>query len=282
METTPVRQAAQAILAAEALLITAGAGMGVDSGLPDFRGGDGFWQAYPPYAKLGLSFVDLANPEWFEKDPELAWGFYGHRLNLYRATVPHDGFQILRRWAKSKRLGAYVFTSNVDGAFQAAQFPQETVTEVHGSLLWMQCYKECGIGIFNGEKIRPNVDAVTLRARQPLPKCPACGALARPNILMFGDQNWDGRRSRASADNMNPWLMKLEPRQVAIIECGAGVTIPTVRMFGENVARLREGALIRINTRDPEVPDGQISLPLGALDALTAIDRELVSLHAAR
>ena len=56
METTPVRQAAQAILAAEALLITAGAGMGVDSGLPDFRGGDGFWQ--------GLCEEALANYLW--------------------------------------------------------------------------------------------------------------------------------------------------------------------------------------------------------------------------
>ena len=53
----------------EAILIGAGAGMGVDSGLPDFRGGSGFWKAYPPYAKLGLDFVSLANPRWFVSDP---------------------------------------------------------------------------------------------------------------------------------------------------------------------------------------------------------------------
>ena len=82
-------RAAQAVATADALLITAGAGMGVDSGLPDFRGDEGFWRAYPPFKRLGLSFVDLANPRWFEDDPELAWGFYGHRLNLYRATTPH-------------------------------------------------------------------------------------------------------------------------------------------------------------------------------------------------
>src|SRR5579871_3047174 len=90
-----LRQAAEAVAAAEALLIGAGAGMGVDSGLPDFRGDQGFWRAYPPYAKLRLSFMDLASPEWFARDPQLAWGFYGHRLNLYRATQPHAGFQIL-------------------------------------------------------------------------------------------------------------------------------------------------------------------------------------------
>ena len=87
-----VARAAQAIEQADGLLVTAGAGMGVDSGLPDFRGDQGFWSAYPPYAKLGLSFVDLANPRWFQQDPALAWGFYGHRLNLYRTTRPHEGF----------------------------------------------------------------------------------------------------------------------------------------------------------------------------------------------
>jgi NAD-dependent SIR2 family protein deacetylase len=52
-----IQRAAEAIAATEALLIAAGAGMGVDSGLPDFRGSEGFWQAYPPYRKLGLGTV---------------------------------------------------------------------------------------------------------------------------------------------------------------------------------------------------------------------------------
>jgi NAD-dependent SIR2 family protein deacetylase len=52
-------------------------------------------------------------------DPELAWGFYGHRLELYRRTTPHRGFGILRRLAE--RSGRFfVFTSNVDGHFQRA------------------------------------------------------------------------------------------------------------------------------------------------------------------
>src|SRR4051812_21640548 len=94
-----LNRAAQAVQSAGALFIGAGAGMGVDSGMPDFRGDRGFWNAYPPYEKLGLNFIALANPRWFRTDPALAWGFYGHRLNLYRATQPHEGFQILRRWA---------------------------------------------------------------------------------------------------------------------------------------------------------------------------------------
>src|SRR6202022_2076740 len=100
--------AADALKSADALLIGAGAGMGVDSGLPDFRGPEGFWRAYPPYGKLGLRFEELANPEWFATDPPLAWGFYGHRLILYRQTRPHEGFAILRRWADRMPDGGFV------------------------------------------------------------------------------------------------------------------------------------------------------------------------------
>src|SRR3954468_12817602 len=98
-------QAADAVRTADALLVGAGAGMGVDSGLPDFRGDQGFWKAYPPYATLGLSFASLASPRWFYDDSALAWGCYGHRLNLYRATTPHDGFAVLYRWAERMPLG---------------------------------------------------------------------------------------------------------------------------------------------------------------------------------
>ena len=102
--------------------------MGVDSDLPDFRGDEGFWKAYPPFREKGLRFVDLARPGWFDEDPELAWGFYGHRLELYRRTVPHPGFAILRRLAE--RAGrSFVFTSNVDGQFRRAGFPEEAIVE---------------------------------------------------------------------------------------------------------------------------------------------------------
>ena len=94
----------------EAILIGAGAGMGVDSGLPDFRGDQGFWRAYPPYERMGLNFVSLANPRWFTEDPTLAWGFYGHRMELYRRTTPHPGFAILRAWASRMRRGVALFS----------------------------------------------------------------------------------------------------------------------------------------------------------------------------
>lgn len=77
------------------LLIGAGAGMGKDSGMPDFRGPEGFWNNYPPYRNK-FNFVDCANPAFLYDHPHLFWGFYGSRLIMYRETKPHNGFNILK------------------------------------------------------------------------------------------------------------------------------------------------------------------------------------------
>ncbi len=269
-----VERAAEAIARATALLITAGAGMGVDSGLPDFRGDEGFWKAYPPFRERGLSFMDLANPAWFEDDPELAWGFYGHRLELYRRTVPHRGFDVLRRLAE--RAGrSFVFTSNVDGQFQRAGFPEDSIVECHGSIHHLQCLDRCGIGIFPAVA-SVAVDPASFRARPPLPCCPQCGALARPNILMFGDGGWDVARSGEQERRFEQFV-DTAPPGTCVIECGAGMAIPTVRSTSERAAARFGGTLVRINVREPETPSGHVGLAMGALDALTRIEALLAS-----
>lgn len=270
-----VERAAEAIARATALLITAGAGMGVDSGLPDFRGAEGFWKAYPPFREKGLEFEDLANPHWFVDDPELAWGFYGHRLELYRRTTPHRGFGILRRLAE--RSGRFfVFTSTVDGHFQRAGFPEDAVVECHGSIRHLQCLDGCGVGLFPADDATVAVDPETFRARAPLPRCPRCGALARPNILMFGDWGWDDTRSRAQAERFQRF-MRAAPPGTCVIECGAGKAIPTVRLTSERAAARLRGTLVRINAREPDVPPRHLGLQMGALDALTPIETLLSS-----
>jgi NAD-dependent SIR2 family protein deacetylase len=268
-------QAAHAIGTADALLIGAGAGMGVDSGLPDFRGTNGFWRAYPPYKRLGLDFVSLASPRWFAEDPTLAWGFYGHRMQLYRRTAPHDGFAILRRWADRMPRGGFVFTSNVDGHFQRAGFATEQIVEIHGSFKAMQCTSDCGVGILEPGSVALEIDEQTMRAVPPLPACPRCGGLIRPNILMFGDWSWDSACTDAQILRMNRWVESLSGARLAVIECGAGQAIPTVRITCERMARQFRGTLVRINPREPDVPAGHLSLPMPALAALRALDARL-------
>jgi NAD-dependent SIR2 family protein deacetylase len=265
-----IAEAAAALDTAQSLLVTAGAGMGVDSGLPDFRGPEGFWSAYPAYRHLGLSFVDLASPRWFHEDPTLAWGFYGHRLELYRRTVPHDGFAVLRRFADQAPGGAFVFTSNVDGHFQRAGFDE--VVECHGSLAALQCLEECGQPPFASAGMHVDVDPGSFRARGPLPSCPRCGALARPNVLLFGDAGWDPSRTTKQEARFERWLRPAsrDPGLV-VVECGAGTAVPTVRHLGEELTR-RGARLVRINVREPEVPPGQVGIPGGARETLHAIE----------
>jgi NAD-dependent SIR2 family protein deacetylase len=268
-------RAAAAIAGADAILIGAGAGMGVDSGLPDFRGPQGFWRAYPPYERLGLHFSAVVNPRWFVQDPELAWGFYGHRMGLYRRTAPHEGFAILRRWAERVPHGGFVYTSNVDGHFHRDGFDPDRIVEVHGTIGGMQCMSDCGIGIFASDPFDVAIDEETMRAVPPLPACPRCGALARPNILMFGDGGWDSSQSDAQHRRFNSWLRTLDSARIAIVEMGAGLAVPTIRIMSEDLAEQPAATLIRINPRELDVPAGQLAIPMGALAALRAIDEWL-------
>ncbi|HNN92316.1 MAG TPA: Sir2 family NAD-dependent protein deacetylase, partial [Pseudomonadota bacterium] len=174
---------------------------------------------------------------------------------------------------------AYVFTSNVDGQFQRAGFPDERVVEVHGGIEYLQCLPMCRPFIFPAPTpATPDGDAVavdpeTCRAAEPLPHCPECGALARPNILMFNDGEWLTDRYAHSSDRMRGWLSKLPAGKLVVVELGAGLGIPTVRLFGEQVMYVKGATLIRINPREPEVPsDGEaISLPGGARETLAAL-----------
>ncbi len=264
------KRAAKAVEEADALLVTAGAGMGVDSGLPDFRGREGFWRAYPAIARLGVSFEGMANPEWFDRDPRLAWAFYGHRLNLYRATIPHAGFRELLNIGSAKPHGYHVMTSNVDGQFQKAGFDDLRIVECHGSIHHLQCVRGCGSGIWSADDIEVAVDEEVFQAVGELPTCPGCGALARPNILMFGDWSWDQERTGDQERRLYHWLRDIgaSGARLVIVEVGAGESVPTIRMASERFADQYDGTLIRINPRDYRVPRGQIAIQSGGLEGI--------------
>jgi NAD-dependent SIR2 family protein deacetylase len=214
----------------------------------------------------------MANPFWFTRDAELAWGFYGHRLNLYRRTEPHPGFDILRRWGDNLEHGYFVFTSNVDGQFQQGGFESDRIVECHGSIRHLQCTAPCGNEIWTTEDLDVDVDEESFRATAPLPECPRCGALARPNVLMFNDWHWIPHRCSEQESRFENWLSSVVGARLVIVELGAGTAVPTVRMTSERLASQRDSMLVRINPREPQVPHGQIGLEANALEALEAID----------
>ncbi|WOE71065.1 Sir2 family NAD-dependent protein deacetylase [Hydrogenimonas thermophila] len=269
-----IKRAREIIKESDAVLITAGAGMGVDSGLPDFRGNEGFWRAYPPIKKLGLSFSEMASPHWFKTDPKLAWAFYGHRLHLYRDTTPHDGFKMLLDLVNDKNENYFIYTSNVDGQFQKAGFSEEKIVEVHGSIHFLQCSKDCQDRIWSADDLEIRVDMDRFEALD-IPTCPNCESVVRPNILMFGDWYWNSRRTDVQNSLYRKWLKgtKKSLQKIAIIEIGAGTAIPTIRNLGNSLSSTyKQAYLIRINPRESEVEnENSIGLELGGLEGLKAI-----------
>ena len=271
---TDIERAAALIEQADLLLVAAGAGMGVDSGLPDFRGDDGFWKAYPALARERLPFTAVASPQTFHEGPALAWGFYGHRLNLYRDTTPHAGFALLKAWGERMALGYAVFTSNVDGQFQRAGFDPQRIFECHGSIHHLQCLAPCGGDIWTADGFAPQVDSDACRLLNAAPVCPHCGGLARPNILMFGDDGWVERRAAVQEARLESLLNKA--RRPVVVELGAGMAIPSVRYFSQRVVREFGGRLVRMNPREAGVATAMdVRLDCGALVGLVAIDQAL-------
>jgi NAD-dependent SIR2 family protein deacetylase len=246
--------------------------MGVDSGLPDFRGSGGFWNVYPMYERLGINFVDAANPVHFERDPAFGWGFYGHRTDLYRRTVPHPGYRKILEWIDRFSLDFFVVTSNVDGHFQKAGFSEERILEVHGSIHHLQCCRPCSRAIWdNRENLR--IDCTTMRAVR-VPRCPSCGGIARPNILMFGDWSWISDRTDMQNARFNSFATSISCPGV-VLEMGAGTAIPTIRHLSEELGKRRDVTVIRINPHEPSIPPPHVSIPSGALAGLQAIGKAL-------
>ena len=270
---SPTMRAARLISEADGLLITAGAGMGVDSGLPDFRGSEGFWNAYPSLGKAKIDFRSIATPAVFSFQPKLAWGFYGHRLSLYRETVPHKGFHILKTIADQMPQKAFVITSNVDGQFQKAGFSQSQVMEIHGSIHRLQCSGPCHENVWSAALIEPVTDDAQCEWRADrFPSCPKCRKVARPNILMFNDMGWIDTYTTIERAWFEQWIAQVN--SFVVLEIGAGTDLPSIRRIGQSLG----APLIRLNPRGISDSDASIALDFGALDGLRRIQSELESI----
>ena len=162
----------------------------------------------------------------------------------------------------------------VDGQFQKAGFAPERIHECHGSIHHLQCSANCQDRIWSADVLTPNIDAAACQWQGELPHCPDCGALARPNILMFGDWNWNERRSQAQHERLDAWLEQL-PQPPLVLEIGAGRAIATVRHFSERLQR-QGSPLLRINPQEVNVHNPKaVEIALGALEALQSIAQQL-------
>ncbi|CAK76518.1 unnamed protein product (macronuclear) [Paramecium tetraurelia] len=255
----------------QAFIITAGAGMGVDSGLPDFRGNKGFWTVYRPFENK-FGFTDCANPSFMDYNPNLFWGFYGHRLHMYRNAVPHDGFQILKKIFQNRDY--FVITSNVDGQFQKAGFDSNHIYEMHGSIHKFQC-TPCD-KLYDAHQFKDlSIDLEKFSAADPLPKC-ECKRLLRPNILMFGDWDWISSIYDQQEKRFFDFVEKNKTNKVCVIEIGAGTAIPSIRNLGDRILdNMKQSIMIRINPTEADVPKGDdryFSIKKGGLEGIKELE----------
>ena len=280
------KQAAEAIEQTKALLVVAGAGMSADSGLPIFRGQQGLWEAYPQLEQHSLDFIDIANPNSFVTIPEVAWGFYGHRHQLYTKAKPGLHYQTVSKWLAQRFCETgFVYTSNVDGLFYRAGVASQQVLQAHGTIYKMVCshLDECQLSVETGDVlVKPIPELIVSKGKVPnYPSC-ECGAAMRPLILMFND--WLNLHYFQNPAEL-AWLkykQKLHTRKwpYVVLVIGAGTSGASAI---NAVSRLFLGAdkVVNINpTEESWTPFSKqtnwIDIPCSAQQGLLGVDRYLI------
>jgi len=202
---------------ATAVAILTGAGISAESGVPTFRGTGGLWKDYKP--------EELATPEAFAKDPRLVWEWYNWRRELIAKALPNIGHRALVELEKRKPRFTLI-TQNVDGLHDRAGSGK--ILKLHGDIWRMKCMS-CGSNW-------PD-------RRVPLPKIPphcACGGLARPGVVWFGEPLPDGMMKEAEH--------AASSAQVFLVIGTSAVVVPAASLVP--YAKKAGARIIEINTED--------------------------------
>lgn len=151
------------------LLVFTGAGVSEESGIPTFRGRNGIWSRYDPQK--------VSTIESFERDPTLYWNFFKEvRLPSLIDAKPNPAHYAITEIQQKGYISAVV-TQNIDGLHQLAG--TQNVLELHGSSRNFVCTK-CP-NKFHLEIVEK------LLLRDFPPKCPSCGSILRPDVVLFGE-----------------------------------------------------------------------------------------------
>jgi NAD-dependent deacetylase len=207
-------------------VVLTGAGISTESGIPDFRSPTGIWATYDP--------MEYATIDAFRRDPEKVWGFYALRLDALAEAEPNAGHVALAELERRGLVQAVV-TQNVDGLHQRAG--SREVIEVHGSIRTAECLA-CG-------EETPLDHA--------MPRCPRCGELMKPGVVMFGELLPEGAMERAA-----------ELARAAGLLLVVGSTLEVYPVAGLPEETLSAGGALAIVNKGPTPYDGRADLKVDA------------------
>lgn len=178
------------------LVVLTGAGISAASGIPTFRGPEGYWTIgaweYQPQ--------EIATWAFFNALPEEVWAWYLYRRSVCRAASPNAAHRALVQIEEHLRDRFLLVTQNVDGLHRRAGSSSERTYEIHGNIDRMRCAQECGAARravpddFDTWDRDARLDAA---ARATL-HCSACGSWMRPHVLWF-DESYDEERYRVES-----------------------------------------------------------------------------------
>jgi NAD-dependent deacetylase len=174
------------------LLVLTGAGVSVESGLPAFRGAGGLWE--------GHRVEDVASPEGFARQPDLAWGFYAARRRDVAAAAPNAAHLALATCEARMGDRFLLVTQNIDGLH--ARAGSHRLFELHGSLWRTRC-SNCDRPPF-ADRSEP----------EAAPRCDLCGGVLRPDVVWFGelvdlDAEWQTKQFIKAAERARQRLVFL-------------------------------------------------------------------------
>jgi NAD-dependent deacetylase len=165
MQAMSVERLADLMQARPPCIVLTGAGISTESGIPDFRSPTGIWTQYDP--------LEYATIDAFLEDPVKVWDFYGKRLVMLEEAQPNDGHRALAELEERGWVTAVV-TQNIDRLHERAG--SRALVEVHGSIRTSSCL-QCGTVVTFAEVV----------ALLPVPACPRCGRILKPDVVMFGE-----------------------------------------------------------------------------------------------
>jgi NAD-dependent deacetylase len=170
------------------ILVLTGAGVSAESGIPTFRGKEGYWtvgsREYHPQ--------EMATQAAFSRMPDEVWRWYLYRRAVCRGAAPNPAHLALA--ALEQQLGDefLLVTQNVDGLHIRAGNSLERTYQIHGNIDFMRCASACSPELYEIPASAPLLerDAPLPAGTSEILRCPRCGARTRPHVLWF-DEYYD-------------------------------------------------------------------------------------------